>query len=138
MNNWKAGEELFSSIMTERGYSVQDVSGEPQFWKKDIDFIVTSPTTGAVKSFEVKWDSRINKTGNLFLETYSNGGKGWFEYCEADYLVYGDAKARCFYILPLLELRELVASKRFELAFTADSCGYLVSLQSVKDIAQLL
>lgn len=53
MNNWKAGEELFSSIMTERGYQVQDVSGEPQFWKKDIDFIVTSPTTGAVKSFEV-------------------------------------------------------------------------------------
>jgi hypothetical protein len=50
----------------------------------DIDFIVTSPTTGETKTFEVKWDSRINKTGNLFLEImskYSKGCKGWFEFC---------------------------------------------------------
>lgn len=139
MNNWKAGEKLFSSIMTERGYQVQDVSDSPQFWKKDIDFVITSPTSGETKTFEVKWDSRINKTGNLFLETYSNGGKGWFKYCEADYLAYGDARSRCFYIIPLLELRELVASKRFEVAFCGnESCGYLVGLESVKDIAQPL
>lgn len=138
MNNWKQGEQLFAQTMIDRGYSVEDVSGEPQFWKKDIDFMITSPTTGDTKAFEVKWDSRIGKTGNLFLETYSNGGKGWFEYCEADYIAYGDARSRRFYILPLLELRELVASKRFELAYTADSCGYLVSLQAVKGIMQPL
>lgn len=139
MNNWKQGEQLFAQRMIESGYSVKDVSGEPQFWKKDIDFVITSPTSGETKTFEVKWDSRINKTGNLFLETYSNGGKGWFEYCEADYLVYGDACARRFYIFPLLELRERVASKRFEVAFCGnESCGYLVGLESVKDIAQTL
>jgi hypothetical protein len=35
----------------------------------DIDFQLTSPTTGAIKYFEVKWDSRIHTTGNLYLET---------------------------------------------------------------------
>lgn len=139
MNNWKQGEQLFAQKMIESGYSVKDVSGEPQFWKKDIDFMITSPTSGETKTFEVKWDSKINRTGNLFLETYSNGGKGWFEYCEADYLVYGDACARRFYIFPLLELRERVASKRHELGFCAgSSCGLLVSLDSVKDIAQVM
>lgn len=138
MNNWKAGEKLAKDIMEARGWEVTDVSDNPEYWKKDIDFIVRNPENGHVITMEVKWDSRISKTGNLFLETYSNGGRGWFEYCEADYLAYGDAASRCFYILPLLELRELVASKRFELAFTADSCGYLVSLEAVKGIAQPL
>ena len=80
--------------MESRNYLVEDVSSNSDFWHKDIDFIITSPTTGAVKSFEVKWDSRINSTGNLYLELSninSKGGKGWFTFCEADYLVYGDA-----------------------------------------------
>ena len=54
--------------MESRNYSVLDVSANSDFWSKDIDFIVTSPTSGAVKSFEVKWDNRINSTGNLYLE----------------------------------------------------------------------
>jgi hypothetical protein len=63
--------------MENGGYTVEDVSGNSEYWDKDIDFIITSPYTGAIKTFEVKFDSRINKTGNLFLETasaYSKGG----------------------------------------------------------------
>ena len=84
MTNGKQGESLFKQIMLERGYSVNDVSNNPEYWYKDIDFIITSPTTGQTKSFEVKWDSRINSTGNLYLEIsniYSQGGKGWFKFC---------------------------------------------------------
>jgi hypothetical protein len=110
-DNGKVGEMLFKQIMESSGYSVMDVSGEPQYWDKDIDFVITSPTTGITKTFEVKWDSRINNTGNLYLEianSHSKGCKGWYEFCEADYLVYGDAQAQYFYIIPLLELRERV------------------------------
>ena len=97
--------------MEYNGYTVENVSGNPEYWHRDIDMIITSPFTGAVKTFEVKWDTRINKTGNLYLETesiYSKGGKGWFEFCEADFLAYGDAASRKFYIIPLLELKERV------------------------------
>lgn len=55
-------------MMRERNYTVEDVSNNPDFWPKDIDFIITSPTTGETKTFEVKWDSNIHYTKNLFLE----------------------------------------------------------------------
>jgi hypothetical protein len=67
--------------MESRNYRVIDVSNNPDYWSKDIDFIVTSPTSGETKTFEVKWDSRINSTANLNLELsniHSNGGKGWY------------------------------------------------------------
>jgi hypothetical protein len=83
-SNGKRGERLFKEIMESRNYTVQDVSNNPDFWSKDIDFVITSPTSGEVKTFECKWDSRINRTGNLYLEItniYSKGGKGWFEFC---------------------------------------------------------
>ena len=89
-NNGKQGERLFRDTMAARGYEVVDVSGNPEYWYKDIDFIITSPTTGNTKTFEVKWDTRINTTGNLYLERTSNFtreegliGLGWFEWCEA-------------------------------------------------------
>lgn len=80
--------------MQNLNYEVNDVSNNPDYWYKDIDFIVTSPTSGLTKAFECKWDSRINQTGNLYLEltnVHSKGGRGWFDFCEADYLAYGDA-----------------------------------------------
>lgn len=56
MPNGKQGEELFKQIMQNRNYKVVDVTDNPDYWVKDIDFIVTSPTTGLTKSFEVKYD----------------------------------------------------------------------------------
>lgn len=111
MNNGKQGERLFAQTMRNRNYIVRDVSNDPFYWSKDIDFIITSPTTGLTKTFEVKWDSRICKTGNLYLELSnrnSAGGLGWFKFCEADYIAYGDSVKRKFYIIPLLELKERV------------------------------
>jgi hypothetical protein len=54
--------------MRSRNYNVLDVSANRDYFSKDIDFIITSPTSGETKSFEVKWDEKINRTGNLFLE----------------------------------------------------------------------
>jgi hypothetical protein len=38
----------------------------------------------------------------------SQYGDGWFEFCQADYLAYGDAITNTFYIIPMKELREKV------------------------------
>lgn len=141
-NNGREGELLFQEIMESGGYTVEDVSGNSEYWYRDIDFLVTSPYTGAVKSFEVKWDSRINKTGNLFLETanaYSKGGQGWFKFCEADYIAYGDAASRKFYIIPLLELKERVKQlPQRQARCGQESIGLLVSLNDIKDIIKII
>lgn len=142
MSKGKQGERLFQQIMESRNYTVQDVSGDPDYWYKDIDFIVTSPTSNLTKTFEVKYDSRIHSTGNLYLELtniHSRGGKGWFEFCEADYLVYGDAINNIFYVIPVQELREKVKMLPARSARCGyDSTGLLVSLKDIADITQVL
>ena len=142
MNNGKLGEQLFQQKMQNKGYTVEDVSNNPDYWYKDIDFIVTSPTTGTVKNFEVKWDSRINKTGNLYLELtniHSKGGNGWFDFCQADYLAYGDAVTQIFYIISLEELRERVKKLPKRIAQCGnDSIGQLISLKDISDLIKIL
>lgn len=144
MSNGKYGERLFQQTMKNRNYIVEDVSGNPDYQYKDIDFIITSSTTGLTKTFEVKWDSKIHKTGNLYLEL-SNihskqwNGEGWWKHCEADYIVYGDSVKRKFYIIPLLELKERVEqSPKTYAQCGCDSIGLLVNLDSIKDIVQEL
>lgn len=128
--------------MESRGYEVIDVSDNPDYWYYDIDFVITSPTTGEVKTFEVKWDSRINSTGNLYLEytsINSKGGKGWFEFCEADFLAYGDAVSGQFYMIPMKELRQAVKELPFRNAWCGEeSTGRLVALKDIEDITYLL
>ena len=141
MNIGRQGELLFQSIMEKRNYQVEDVTNDPYYQDKDIDFVVTSPT-GAIKTFEVKYDTKIKDTHNLYLEIIaakSNGGYGWWEYCKADYLAYGDAQTQTFYIIPLLELRERVKKLPRRVAQCGiESVGLLVSLNSIKDITQIL
>lgn len=136
------GEFLFQQRMASAQYQVKDVSDNPDYWYKDIDFIITSPTTGAVKSFEVKWDSRLNATGNMYLEltnVHSKGGRGWWDFCQADYLAYGDAKANVFYVFTLSELRERVGKLATRAARCgSDSTGLLVSLKDVEDLARVV
>ena len=67
-NNGKRGKKLFAEHMSANGYIVEDVSDDSDFYNKDIDFIIKSPYTGEVKSFEVKYDYCINRSHNLYLE----------------------------------------------------------------------
>lgn len=141
-NNGKQGEKLFKEIMESRGYVVEDVSNNSDFWNKDVDFIITSPTSGLTKTFEVKWDTLINKTGNLYCElenVRSEGFKGWFEFCKADYVAYGDALAQVFYIVPFLELKKRSQEIPFRQARCGnDSIGQLVNLKDIQDLVKIL
>ena len=144
MVNWKQGEQLAKEIMEAKGWEVTDVSNNPDYWYKDIDFIVKNPENGHVITMEIKWDSKINKTHNLYIELTninSKGGKGWFTFCEADYLAYGDAAARCFYIIPLLELKNKINNNKVQCRTAQcgyDSTGLLVCIDDISDIVELL
>ena len=139
-NNGKLGERLFSELMQSKGYSVVDVSGNDQYFAKDIDFIITNSTTGNTRTFEVKWCEKIHKTGNLFLEIENPrskqwSGEGWWKHCKADFLVYGDAVNRKFYIIPLLELRERVDAMHLQTRCTKDfSVGMILPKRLIEDI----
>ena len=142
MNIGKIGEALFRDKMSAQGYKVEDVSNNSAYWDQDIDFIVTSPTSGLTKSFEVKYDSRINDTGNMYLELFninSAGQRGWYKFCRADYVAYGDSKAQCFYVVPLAELRQRVEKiKPREASCGADSIGLLLALNDIADLIKVL
>lgn len=140
-SNGKYGERLFKQYMEARGYTVQDVSGNASYFDKDIDFLITSPTTGLIKAFEVKWDSKMNSSGNLFLEMENPrskqwNGQGWYPHCQADFLVYGDAVARKFYVFPFGLLKQRANQLSLRWLRTRDlAAGYLLPLEQVEDLA---
>ena len=135
-NNGVRGEELFREIMLGRGYNVEDVREDEWFQRRDIDFVV-SFSSGSPEGWEVKWDSWINKTGNLYLEFISPRSlncEGWFEFIGADYLAYGDATAEKFYVINVEWLKDYVERHKnlFEIKECGDgSIGYLVPLKNL-------
>lgn len=139
-NNGKQGERLFQGLMNAKGFVVKDVSGNADYFSKDIDFIITNPTTGNTRTFEVKWDQRIYKTGNMFLEIENPrskqwNGQGWWLHCQADYLVYGDAVSGKFYIMKMDELRQRVEAMHLPTRCTSDlSVGMILPLDLIRDI----
>ena len=119
--------------MSANGYKVQDLSNDPSFWNKDIDFIIESPYTGAVKTFEVKYDSCINRTN-----IHSQGGKGWYKFCEADVLAYGDARTDIFHMIPVEKLREVTNQCYYPIGSCdgGESTGLLVPLKDLEEFTK--
>lgn len=114
-----AGEQELKDWFRSQGHYVIDVSDNPQFWDKDIDLLVThKDTIEEPTTIEVKWDTKIAKTGNLFLEHnqvkidtwgYEQEKEdGWFRFCKAGLLFYGDAVNKCYYVFKFKELKDYV------------------------------
>ena len=145
-NNGKEGERLFIERMAKDGYKVKDVSGNNQYFDKDIDLIIVNPATGNERAFEVKWCEKINKTNNLFLEFINPRSEqwnydGWWPHCKADFLAYGDAVNRKFYVFNMEQLKARVEPiwNSLETRSTYDgSVGRLLPLHRVKDLAMIM
>lgn len=134
MKKWKRGEQLVIDYLLENGYEVEDVSSNPDYFDKDIDLIATNPKTNGTAAIEIKTDSRISQTGNLYIE-YSNirskHGWGWLYFTKADFIYYIDEKEEVCYIMRRAELTKYVNSNtsRLKRASTNDgSSGYLLPL----------
>ena len=132
-----AGEYEVKKFLRGRGIQVEDVSDNPHYWAKDIDLIATNPLTGASAAIEVKLDARINDTGNFFVEfenPRSKNSKGWFYFCEADFLYYIDSNSLLTYIIKFDELRHFIATHKRNLAIKSTfdgSIGYIVPLAAM-------
>ena len=145
MESFKYGEQLVKAYLESKGIEVIDVSKNPNYWSKDIDFIA-KPHELAPYTLEVKWDNRIADTGNMYLELTTNCAtqeRGWFTYTEADYLFYGDSRSHKVYIFNMMELRQWVKENEGYLRlkrapdydyygnFKKDSLGFLLPLKKV-------
>ena len=144
---------VFKWLMKAKFFSVSICAQQAQISKmlllilnigdKDIDFILIG-ADGSTTTLEVKWDERIAATGNMFIEhtsNYDTNAKGWFEFCKADYLLYGDAQKRLFYIIDMNELRAQIKRKCYKERRAKDykrdgsikySVGWLVPINDVK------
>lgn len=139
MNDGKQGERLARNLFASWGYGVEDVSANPEYYYKG-DILLTSPTTGAKRIVEVKWDGCIATTGNLFLEIWSRNSRkqncnGWWKWCGADYLAYGDARKQVFYLFDMAQLKERVAQLQLRTKRCGqDSEGLILPLAQVEDL----
>ena len=97
----KKTEDLVSDYLTTRGNTVINHTEDLDWQAIDTDFEVSK--NGKTTTLEVKTDSRINQTHNLFFEVgfdratgYYNG---WFRKCEAEYILFYDSSAAKGYII---------------------------------------
>lgn len=80
--------------------------------------------------------------GNLFIETdnpRSKGSRGWFSFCQADLLAYGDAVNSIFYFIRIENLRNYIELHKEELEqrTTSDgSRGFIIPLFHMKHLIE--
>lgn len=115
-NNGKYAERLFKEMALAAGFKVIDTTNNSDYFYKDIDFILEKD--GITKAYEVKEDDRIADTGNLYIETYSKNSKkvnckGWFYFCQADWIMYFDSVNGVFHQFKKADLDTLVNQRPF-------------------------
>ena len=72
------GEAIAAEFLTSVGFSVDDVSSNPDYFYKDIDLIATIDEETI--TVEVKADAKVSSTGNVCIEVIGNKAKnkkGW-------------------------------------------------------------
>lgn len=141
--HYRYGELKAIEDLVKKGYTVQDTSNNPSYYGKDIDILASR--NGKTIAVEVKWDNRIHSTGNMFVEFLTDREllkDGWFKFCCADLIYYGDSHNSLFYVLSLDDLKQYVELNDPQQRKAADtnsngvikkvSEGYLVPIEDFK------
>lgn len=122
-------EELVKEHLAARGHNIIDVTQDKEYQTKDIDFLLDNGNEKT--TLEVKLDSKISRNGNFFFEEgfdrKSGFRKGWFRYCEADYICFYDSSIATGYILDFAKAREVVKEQGNQMHWfnNTDNCtGY--------------
>lgn len=109
------GEIKAIEYLQSQQWKVENLTSCEQFFSKDIDLFAVKEDRQ--HTIEVKWDSRIADTGNMFVETITDldkGKAGWFEFIEAEYIFYGDSRNNLFYVFKTDDLRQYVSDNIME------------------------
>lgn len=139
------GEQLVKHYLESQGYAVIDVSKNKEYWIQDIDFLAIRGQQ-TIK-IEVKYDSWIHKTRNLFIELMSdidaNKG-GWIDFCKADYIYYVDAVGQVCYVIALDAIKDYLKRYSYQVKECVDrdsqgriykrSTGALINVDKMKEL----
>ena len=138
-----SGEYELKKWLRANNYKVEDVSDNPKYWAQDIDLIIT-PSGYFPFTAEVKWDNRIAETRNLYIEMInprSKEGRGWYYFCKAEFLFYGDSITKMFYVFKTKDLFNFIEENKKDLRWGATndgSQGLLVPLKSVNGLYKVI
>ena len=105
----KVGEELAYNYLIARGWEVEDVSNNEEYFSLDIDFLITR--NGISTSIDVKTEAAMARTGNMFIEDeiiYKDGreAKGWLHYSKAEYIWHVNPKNGVAFVYRLEDMKE--------------------------------
>lgn len=137
------GEDIFESFCSGIGIDFVRVTEDPAWQDKDVDFVVFGDD-GVEYLYEIKNDTKISRTGNVFYEDVSNveyGTPGCFKKTEADYIVVCSEPNRTMYFLDARALRGFVernesAFRRISVVDGSHSSGLLVPLSALRGISK--
>lgn len=139
LNEGKETEKLIATLLISKGFEVEDMSDVEEYQAIDTDFLIHKKGTWTM---EIKSDSRIGKTGNIFLEvgmSRSTGFyEGWFNKCESDYMCIYDTVNSIAYMLDWDKTKKYAKSNGRNISFWnyTDNCqgyGILLSLDKAKE-----
>ena len=124
------GEVLFKQVFEARGHKVIDKSKDLDWQLQDVDFEVTTKS-GHTCTVEVKWDDRMAKTNNMFVEI---GNNGWLNSTKAQFICYGDARNEIFYLFRTNKLKLYIKENMCSLrTITYPTKGKLVNINDFMD-----
>lgn len=105
----KQGEALAKQWLDKQGWKCYDISNIETTWKADMDLIAVKGEEPRI--VEVKYDSRIAETGNMFIEILTdkeNNVDGWIRNTASNYIMYGDAVKSIFYIMRTTDILDYI------------------------------
>lgn len=110
----KQAEQIVKDYLTDRGYTVQDVSEERDNYQNDVDFIVKKD--GHISKIEVKLDKRLSETQNIafedafYLKDKETGQtetrEGYYHYSQSDFLIFVSPADNSLYMVHFAKLKE--------------------------------
>lgn len=132
------GEWELKLFLRNNGYKVIDVSENPLYYYTG-DLLVEE--NGQQWALEVKYDKQVEYTGNFFIEVEnprSKNGEGWFKFCKADFIFYGNGITGTFYCMRANDLRAYIEKNKDNLKLRSshdDSRGYLLPIEEAPIMA---
>lgn len=122
----KVGEDWFAEYFSNLDYLVIDCSND-QFLgiESGIDFICEGVRTGKIMKWDVKTDTRISETGNMFVEIFddaTNNSLGWFYKGKVDGICYVDVNQEILYLFTKDALRQYLEENNVSERRVTDYC----------------
>lgn len=132
-------ERVLAALNARSNLNVEDVRNNPEYQKKDIDFVVTNGK-GQVLTLEVKNDVRSNQTRNVYVECYnvnnrSRNGFGWLYYTEALFLGFIQEDYNKLHIVGTEQIRQLCESGKYPIKSTTYSSGYCIPVSVIMGLS---